>query len=261
MKLVSKALHKAARSWDQLFDIPQPQPKAAPNPALDANYANRPRVDITLRPEFAPLQFAGLAMQKLLDDFEFETVLDVGSGAGEQTDALVAAGKKVTAIDYGLSVYFEKSQHRIETIVADFNSYDFGRQFDCVWCSHTLEHQLDNHTFLKKLHSVTREGGLLAITVPPLKHLVVGGHVSLWNAGLLLYRLVLAGFDCRDAHVLSYDYNISVIVKKRTVEVLDKIVYDSGDVLRIREHLPEALPYISKSNDTPFDGRITRLNW
>jgi hypothetical protein len=82
-----------------------------------------------------------------------------------------------------------------------------------VWCSHVLEHQPNAGLFLAKLIRDCRDGGILAITVPPAKTEIVGGHVSLWNAGLLLYRLALTGIDCRDARVKTYGYNVSVIVR------------------------------------------------
>jgi hypothetical protein len=102
----------------------------------------------------------------------------------------------------------------------------------------------------------------VAITVPPLKHEIVGGHVSLWNAGMVLYRLVLAGIDCSDAAVLSYGYNISVIAKNRSIGKIDGIEYDSGDIRRIRKYLPGGgLCFNSNEFDDPFDGNIARLNW
>ena len=216
-----------------------------------------------LRPEFEGLMFSGLAIQKLLDEYEFDTVLDLGSGEGLHSDAFMRHGKAVTAIDFGRSVYFQKRQGTpgLETIVADFNDLVIERQFDCVWCSHVLEHQLNPHLFLRKVHGATREGGVLAVTVPPLKHEIVGGHVSLWNAGLVLYHLVLAGFDCSAARVLGYGYNISVIVRKRSVSVLPGVAFDAGDIRKIRGSLPAQLAYRSNDVDDPFCGDIPELNW
>src|SRR5690606_36120022 len=81
-------------------------------------------------------------------------------------------------------------------------------------------------------------GGVLALTVPPLKSRIVGGHVSLWNAGLLLYNLVLAGFDCSRARILQYGYNISVILTKTPAELPRDLSFDRGDLRRLRPFLP-----------------------
>lgn len=205
-------------------------------------------------------QFAGLALWRVLADYDFETVLDVGGGAGEHGTVFHAFGKHVTSVDYGKSVYFERRDPRHDVIVGDFNRLELPRRYDLVWCSHVLEHQLDAHHFLGRLHAATAEGGVLAITVPPAKSEIVGGHVSLWNAGLLLYRLVLAGFDCRQARVRRYGYNISVLLEKRSIE-LPELAYDCGDLRRLRAFLPAALPFRPNQHDDPFDGELDRLNW
>ena len=116
-----------------------------------------------------------------------------------------------------------------------------------------LEHQLNVNQFLKKVRSKTRIGGYTCITVPPLKHNIVGGHVTLWNAGILLYNLVLAGFNCKNAHIKTYNYNITVIAQADDFD-LPKLKYDSGDIKRLKPWLPE---FVTE----PFDGQITEWNW
>jgi SAM-dependent methyltransferase len=197
---------------------------------------------------------AGCALESVLDHCDFQTVLDVGSGAGKHADIFEANGKHVTAIDFGVSVYFQqKSSHRTD-IIADYYQYPFETPFDCVWASHVLEHQPNPNDFLRKTHRDLREGGWLAITVPPLKHKIVGGHLTLWNAGLLLYQLVFAGFDCRHAAVRTYGYNVSVIVKKATIKEMPALHYDSGDIDRLSQFFPAGLK-------EGFNGRIKQLNW
>ena len=122
-----------------------------------------------LRPA-QPNYFAYEALDILLKDYEFDTVLDIGCGEGKQTDIMLANGKHVTCIDKGESVYFKKNQHKINAIVDDFNEHEFDTQFDCIWCAHVLEHQLNVHNFLKKVHSLLKEDGVLAMTVPPPPH-------------------------------------------------------------------------------------------
>lgn len=201
------------------------------------------------------------ALMKLISEYSFESVLDIGSGAGEQAAIFLSHGKKVTALDYGKSPYYERRDPAIQTVIGDFNTYPFETQFDCVWASHVLEHQINPNIFLRKVHQVTKEHGIVAITVPPLKHQIVGGHVTLWNAGLIMYHLVLAGFDCRNASVLRYGYNISVIVTKKTITPPDGIAFDQGDIRRIKDFLPENLEFSSNALDDPFNGDIERLNW
>lgn len=184
--------------------------------------------------------FGKAAFDKLVNDYQFETVLDVGSGSGDQAQIFSRFyGKDVTCIDYGESVWF-RDRPNIRTIVADFNTFDFqGERYDLVWASHVLEHQLEPHTFLKQVHTTCKEGGLICITVPPAHKEFYAGHVTLWNAGTLMYQLVLAGFDCSESVVMQYGPNISVIVRKRTIEVpWDDITYDRGDLITLAEYFP-----------------------
>ena len=112
-----------------------------------------------------------------------------------------------------------------------FTEIDFeGKQFDAVWCAHVLEHQENVGAFLRKIHSVTKEGGLVAITVPPMKHNIVGGHLTLWNIGLLYYNIILAGFDCSNAFHKQYNYDQSIILNKKTIKNMPALNYDCGDI-------------------------------
>lgn len=125
-------------------------------------------------------------------------------------------------------------------IVGDYLTVDIGHKVPAVWCNHVLEHQLDVHQFLKKVHHDLEEGGVLCVTVPPAHPEFMGGHVSLWTEGLLIYRLVLAGFDCRKARVGVYDRNISVIVHKKTIEdeFWPRLVFDRGDIEVLAPYFP-----------------------
>jgi hypothetical protein len=89
--------------------------------------------------------------------------------------------------------------------------------------------------FLKKCFDDTEK--FFCVTVPPAKHNIVGGHVTLWNAGLLLYNMVLAGWDCSEALVMVYGYNISVLVEKKQA-ILPKLRMDSGDIDTLSKFFP-----------------------
>ena len=177
-------------------------------------------------------------------------VLDVGSGAGEQARVFQEHGKDVATLD--------RSTHLgVPDVKADFNTHRFGRtRFDLVWCCHVLEHQRNPGFFLEKLANCCAPGGHICITVPPAKHNIVGGHVTLWNGGLLLYKMVLAGIDCREARLLQYDYNISVLVPFRERVDLDGrgLVLDAGDLEKLQDLFP--FPLTQKAN-----GDIERHNW
>lgn len=209
---------------------------------------------LNLKEDYHKLLFSGFCLQKLIDDHSFETVLHIGSGDGTHSAILQDHGKAVTQIDYGKSVYYRRHSEKVQSHRGGYLEYSFDQQFDAIWASHVLEHQPNPNLFLKKTFNDLKTVGILAITLPPLKHAVVGGHVTLWNSGLLLYQLALDGFDCRHASILSYGYNISVIVEKKPFR-LRELSYDSGDIALLG-------PYLPKGCDRDgFDGNIQWLDW
>lgn len=183
------------------------------------------------------------ALAHLLAVPGLQTVLDVGSGDGAHAQIMRAAGLKVTTVSLAAG-----ADH-----IVDFMAWDVPAVYDAIWASHVLEHQVDPGAFLRKCRAALRPGGTLAVTVPPLKHSIVGGHVTLWNAGLLLYQLVLAGFDCRSAKVGTYGYNISVLVANEPA-ALPELSRDAGDVMRLAQFFPMPV-------GEGFDGRLENIGW
>lgn len=181
-------------------------------------------------------------LEKLLRDYEFRTVVDYGCGsAGREPHrgAFLKAGKLWHGFD-----------------LDGWHGFEIGLA-DCLWASHVLEH---SHAPIKLLaewrRAWLRRDGILAVTVPCLKHAIVGGHVNLYNAGLLLYQLVLAGYDCSEASVRTTAGEISVIVRSpgRRVE-LPELKHDRGDIERLAHLFPPPC------RQHGFEGRIDALNW
>lgn len=177
-----------------------------------------------------------LALKKLLT-FPVSEILDIGAGEGRHAQIFRAQGINVTEIHYKDGDYLDRQVPSTE----------------CIWASHVLEHCPNPGLFLRKCFHDLKDEGILAVTVPPLKHEIVGGHVTLWNAGLLLYQLILAGFNCVNASVKTYGYNISVIVRKRPFN-LPKLKMDFGDIETLAPYFP-MLVY------NGFNGEIQEINW
>lgn len=190
------------------------------------------------------LEIGDSALNYVIETLDFDSVLDVGCGYGRHSKKFLEAGKIVTSID----------------IIKDYKKAIVGNYLntslpkcDLVWASHILEHQLNVNVFLSKCRRETNDSGYIAIVVPPLKHQIVGGHVTLWNAGLVMYNLVLAGYDCRKAIVKEYGYNILVVAQAGHFK-LPSLNYDRGDIELIQEYLPEGYNYQG------FNGDIKELN-
>ena len=184
--------------------------------------------------------------EKILNIFlkhSFDTILDIGAGGLEHTNIFLKNNKTVDICDFGNSIYYEKRTNNSKIrnkFIGDFNKLEITEKYDAIWCCHILEHQLNINYFLKKINSLLNEGGYLAIIVPPRKPFIVGGHVTIWNAGLVLYNLILAGFDCSgECYIKQYDYNIGIIIKKKTIDKLpENLSMDKGDIELLNQFFP-----------------------
>jgi SAM-dependent methyltransferase len=200
------------------------------------------------------MRLSDLAMDTLIEEsrYEFDSVLDIGSGSGEHADYFESSGSVVTRFDFGKSRAFTDLNKKV--ILGNFLEYDFAKKYDLIWASHVLEHTIHPHEFLLKIKNTCSENGLIAITVPPAKPEFVGGHVSLWTPALLVYHLVLAGIDCSEAEVMVYGYNISIIVKNKPNNINIKDLYwDYYDLDRIKEYFP---PNLIPSQDGSVYGQV-----
>lgn len=194
------------------------------------------------------------AIKQLLCYCEFNTILDVGSGPGIHTRIFKEFGKEVFAVDANSVSTMRMERLENPDLIGDYNEMMFDKKFDVVWCCHVLEHQRNIGRTIDKLLYDVKDNGVLAITVPPLKTELVGGHLSLWNAGLLIYNLVIAGNDCSDARVKRYGYNISALVYKRSIDLPEALVGGRGDL----EMLSGFFPFKVHQD---IDGEISSANW
>jgi SAM-dependent methyltransferase len=189
-----------------------PLGSAAPGPGRALSLTRHPTVDgaafINLFDDGSYVRRVGMeqayeAVVALAAEPDVHTVLDVGSGEAQQALALRFAGKVVTTLD---------PVHPAD-IQADFLEAELGL-YDAVFCSHVLEHQRNVGAFLDRIVQSCAPGGWISITVPPeISHHTLLGHPNQFTAGSLLYHLVMAGVDCRDARALTYGYNASVMVR------------------------------------------------
>ena len=184
------------------------------------------------------------ALERFIKYDDVKTVLDIGSGAGRHARYMLEAGKEVTTL----------SLIPPADVLSDYLSYQAPQPFEGIWASHVLEHQPNVNLFLRKCFADLKPNGVLAVSVPPLKHGIVGGHLTLWSPGLLLYNLIIAGFDCAHARVGSYDYDISVIVRKAPADLPDNLHFDRGDIEKLGQFFP--VPVVAG-----FDGRLPDIRW
>ena len=138
---------------------------------------------------------------------KYKNALDIGSSHGNHTKIMRHFGLKVDQID--------KYEEHAE-INSDFNSYDFKKKYDVIFCSHVIEHQRNIGFFLDKIFDTLTDFGVLVISGP--KHPAerfVEGHIQSTIMPIFLQNLIFAGFDCKNAKILSIaGIENSFIVKK-----------------------------------------------
>ncbi|MDF7826608.1 class I SAM-dependent methyltransferase [Pontiellaceae bacterium B12227] len=200
----------------------------------------------------------GFHLAEMASRLPFNRILDVGFGHGAASRFFRLKGKEVVAIDrdvqYRDAPLEIMKKEGIEIVESSFEDYQPEGQIDAIWLSHVLEHTLDVGQFLKKARSILSEKGWLFVMVPPFKHEVVGGHVTPgWNIGVLMYVLLVCGFDIKNGHFVKHGYSICAFVQKSSVE-LPVLCHDQGDIERTRDLWPLEV-------HQGFDGRLTSVNW
>lgn len=155
-------------------------------------------------------------------------VLDIGAGDGKHATPMRAAGLCVTTVDI-------ISPADVQGDYLDIPAPETAYQ--AIWASHVLEHQRDVGCFLRKMFAELEDDGLLAVTVPPIAEKLVGGHLNQFTEAGLVYNLICAGFDCAQARVGVYGYNISVVVRKHPFDC-PALCSGEGDIEALRDFFP-----------------------
>ncbi|MCY1668665.1 class I SAM-dependent methyltransferase [Rhizobium sp. SL86] len=200
---------------------------------------------------------AAMALAKLLSAYEFETVLDFGPGTEERSLALFRVGRMVTTL-VAPDKEIERLPEDITVRRGDLHTALLPTTFDCIIAAHMLHRQRDPQRFLRRLHDLLPECAILVLTVPALRYPMLHGELSIWSPGLVLYHLVLAGFNCSSVKVLTQGEEISVIIEKDTI---DPWVEGTPlpPLVSLRRYLPARVDFVLEP--ACFNGDIPNLDW
>ena len=92
-------------------------------------------------------------------------ILEIGAGAGWQSEALVSAGYRVTAIDLPQTAY--RSVQCGAIVQYDGTRMPFGEgHFDCLFSSNVLEHVADLEAFQSEALRVVKDNGVAVHLMP-----------------------------------------------------------------------------------------------
>ena len=177
-----------------------------------------------------------------------ETVLDIGVGRGDHAIAFISNGSKVVGVDLSpAKIEHDNYEHHQDP----YEELELDKQFDMVWCSHTLEHIPNVQHFLIKLHEWLKPGGWLCLGVPTDRQSRLHvGHLTLWTPAHLAYNLVCAGWDCSDAIWYTEYLTIGMMVQKKESLDLSWRTSMPGETL----HLNKYMPIIVRHNDGAWWG-------
>lgn len=187
--------------------------------------------------------------------FRIEKIAVIGPGR-DKTDIAYFCNSGINTVSFDISK--NEYKHPLHsTIEGDFNKNcsSLTNVFDAVWACHVLEHQRNVGLFLDNIHNILKPEGVLFVSVPPCKQSIVGGHLTVWNMGLLLYNLVLSGFNVKEGRFKKEGYNIFGVCKKSNIPI-PKLNMDAGDLELLKEHWPTQYPL--KQNTS---GIIDSINW
>ena len=202
------------------------------------------------------LLYSHLGLAKLITDYHFDTILDIGSGNGTASQLFSFLGKDVTSI--------ELSEESGADYTGDYLEIDFPQQFDAIWCSHVLEHQRNIGIFLEKIYRDLKEEGVLAITVPYALSPLMMGHPNIFTPLHLIYHLVLAGFNCNMAKIRTYDWQFTILLKKHSNNIkpisLATTHFDGTIPIGYVPELLDFFPLPIPKNGHVW-GEIESLNW
>jgi len=155
-----------------------------------------------------PLLYSHLGLARLITEYDFTNIIEIGSRNGVAARVFSFLGKEVHTVE--VHEGYEASY------TGDYVDIQFPMPVDAIWCSHVLEHQRNVGRFCEKLHDDLKEGGILALTVPTSLSPLLIGHCNIFTPLHLMYNLILAGFDCSEAKIKCYDWQMTVLVRKKS---------------------------------------------
>jgi len=173
-----------------------------------------------------------------------ETVLDVAVGTGKHAQAFISTGSHVTGIDLTEAPCEHPNYTHLHNSfeVAVHNDLFETAPFDMIWSCHTLEHMPNVQAFLTGLHKLLKDDGWLYIAVPPFEmdrmHI---GHLTYWTPAILIYNLICAGWDCRDAMWYTEYCSIGLCVQNKPEIDLSWRTGMPGECVELNQYTPRSM--------------------
>jgi SAM-dependent methyltransferase len=170
------------------------------------------------------------------------SLLDVGCGGGVFGAAVKSAREcTVVGVTYSEAEAVQARQRLDRVAVADLNDFEPAGlgTFDCIVCSHVLEHLHDPQQVLNRLRACMAPGGVLLVALP---------NVLFWKQRLEFvrgrFRYTEGGLMDR-THVRFFDWHSA-----------DQLVRDAG--FEVVERVADGVFPLSRLFGSALSGRINR---
>ena len=172
--------------------------------------------------------------QRFVNRFEFQTVLDVGCGMMPYKK--IFKDKKYLGMDMRKADYPDYVSFNF---MSETETWPTDEKYDAVVSAHVVEHIQDTKRFIDKMVSLTAPGGKICIIWPKPKPNIVGGHVHVFNIGMMYYNIILTGQDCSKWQHWSQGYSQVVMGEVSPVDLTPlKLEYDKGDIEKLAKYFP-----------------------
>jgi 2-polyprenyl-3-methyl-5-hydroxy-6-metoxy-1,4-benzoquinol methylase len=178
-----------------------------------------------------------LILKEIIKNHKFDTVLDLGCGIGDLFINLDLLGIKYNGTGVDFLPISEVQSDKFKYIQCNINEWKSDEKYDFVISSHVIEHNPDTESFLNNFFSHTKEGGIFCIIWPNPKYSIVGGHVHIFNMGLMLYNIIRTGIDCSNIRMYKSGYNLCIVgeVKRFT---LPELTFNRHEIEILEKYFP-----------------------
>lgn len=167
------------------------------------------------------------------------TLLDIGAGIGEVTGVFKDNGWHSTAIEMNpVAVNWLKEQGHDLVFHGMLEDYSSSQQFDIVMAWGVVEHVTDPDTFLKKVYSLLKPGGLFVSEVPhgnsllvdmtektgfdPKRILMGEQHIVLYSIAAYSELHSRNGLELR--HIQTNGLDMDTVLKENQIQIPDKLL-------------------------------------
>ena len=158
-------------------------------------------------------------------DFKGDRILEIGAASGLLVDRFLDLKDDFSwdIVEPSNQNYVDKRINHHKIIFEDFNS---DNKYDIVIHSHLLEHVYDPISFLLKINSIIRKGGIQYISIPNIPHYLEKGfsnalnfeHTYFYNYEILDILLTSCGFKI----VEKVNGEHSIFLKTKKIDAVSK---------------------------------------